>query len=88
MRFRGEPAGAGLPFVMVLRPRRGIWALSRQNSFIITELVLRSSGCSAVLADQAVDDLPALDPARHIDRLTGLVQRRSLVPRLVTGPAS
>jgi hypothetical protein len=32
-----------------------------------------------------VDDLPALDPASHIDWLTGLVQRRSLFPRLV-GP--
>jgi hypothetical protein len=57
----------------------------RQNSFTIAELALRSSGCSPVVADQAVDDLPALDPASHIDRLTGLVQRRSLFPRLV-GP--
>ena len=45
----------------------------------------RSSGRFPVLADQAVDDLPALDPGNHIDRLTGLVQRRSLFPRLV-GP--
>jgi hypothetical protein len=30
-----------------------------------------------------MDDLPALDPGSHIDRLTGLVQRRSLFPRLV-----
>ncbi len=30
-------------------------------------------------------DLPALDPGSHIDQLTGLVQRRSLFPRLV-GP--
>jgi hypothetical protein len=29
--------------------------------------------------------LPALDPGGHIDRLAGLVQRRSLCPRLV-GP--
>jgi hypothetical protein len=41
------------------------------------------SGCSPVLADQAVDDVRALDPAGYIDRLAGLVQRRSLVPRLV-----
>jgi hypothetical protein len=55
----------------------------RQNSFTVAELVFRSLGCSPVLADQAVDDLPALDPASHIDRLTRLVQRRSLFPRLV-----
>jgi len=30
-----------------------------------------------------VDDLPAPDPGGHIDRLAGLVQRRSLFPRLV-----
>jgi hypothetical protein len=30
-----------------------------------------------------VDDLPALDPGGHIDRLAGLVRRRSLFPRLV-----
>ena len=39
--------------------------------------------CSSVLADQAVDDVSALDPGGHIDRLAGLVQRRSLLPRLV-----
>ena len=32
-----------------------------------------------------MDGLPAFDPGGHIDRLTGLVQRRSVVPRLV-GP--
>jgi hypothetical protein len=32
-----------------------------------------------------VDGLPALDPGGDIDRLAGLVQRRSLFPRLV-GP--
>ena len=36
-----------------------------------------------VLADQAVDDVRALDPAGYIDRMAGFVQRRSLVPRLV-----
>jgi hypothetical protein len=35
-------------------------------------------GCSPVLADQALDDAGALDPGGHIDRLTGLVQRRPL----------
>jgi len=32
-----------------------------------------------------VDDLSALDPGGHIDRLAKLVQRRSLLPRLM-GP--
>lgn len=36
-----------------------------------------------MLADQAVDDLPVRDPGGHIERLAGLVQRRSLLPRLV-----
>ena len=40
-------------------------------------------GCSSVLVNQAIDDLPALDPGGHIDRFAGLVQRRSLLPRLV-----
>lgn len=44
---------------------------------------LRWLGCSPVLADQALDGLPALDPGGHIDRLAGLLQRRSLLPRLV-----
>src|SRR5690348_2122782 len=41
------------------------------------------SGCSPVLADQAVDDLSVRDPGGHIDRLAGLVQWGSLLPRLV-----
>ena len=40
-------------------------------------------GRSPVLVDQAVDDLSALDPGSHVDHLAGLVQRRSLFPRLV-----
>jgi len=44
---------------------------------------LRSLGCSPILADQALDGLSALDPGGHLDRLAGLVQRRSLFPRLV-----
>jgi hypothetical protein len=44
---------------------------------------LCSSGRSSVFADQAVDDVGALDPAGHIDRMAGFVQRRSLFPRLV-----
>ncbi len=55
-----------------------------QNSHTASELVfLCSSGCSPVLADQAVDDLPAFDPRGNVDRLAGLVQRRSLFARLV-----
>jgi hypothetical protein len=51
-----------------------------------SELVFSaSSGCSPVLADQVVDDLSALDPGGHVDRLAGLVQRGSLLPRLM-GP--
>jgi hypothetical protein len=42
-----------------------------------------SSGRSPVLADHAVDDVGAHDPGGHIDWLAGLVQRRSLFPRLV-----
>jgi hypothetical protein len=41
---------------------------------------LCSSGRSSVFADQALDDVGALDPGGHIDRLAGLVQRRSLFP--------
>ncbi len=37
----------------------------------------------AVLADQAVDDLPVRDPGGHFDRLAGFMQRRLLFPRLV-----
>jgi hypothetical protein len=48
------------------------------------ELVFSApSGCSLVLADQALDDVRALDPADYIDRLAAFVQRRSLVLRLV-----
>ena len=38
---------------------------------------------SSVLVDQAVDDLPARDPAGHVDRLAGFMERRSLFARLV-----
>jgi hypothetical protein len=36
-----------------------------------------------VLAEQALDDVGALDAGGHIGRLAGFVQRRSLFPRLV-----
>jgi hypothetical protein len=54
-----------------------------QNSHTGLSWCSLPSGCSPVLADQAVDDVRALDPAGYIDRLAGFVQRRSLVPRLV-----
>ena len=40
-------------------------------------------GRSPVLADQALDGLSPLDAGGHIDRTAGLVERRSLFPRLV-----
>ena len=55
-----------------------------QNSGSGSELVfLCSSGCSAVLVDQPVDDLRAPDPAGDVDWLAGFMQRRSLFPGLV-----
>jgi hypothetical protein len=47
--------------------------------------LLCTSGCSPVITNQTVDDLPTHDPGGHIDRLAGLVQWRSLFPRPV-GP--
>ncbi len=55
-----------------------------QNSRNLSELAFRcSSGCSPVFAEQAVDDRGARDPGSHIDRLGGLVQRRSLFAGLM-----
>jgi hypothetical protein len=55
-----------------------------QNSHTGSELVLLFLlRGSVVLADQAVDDLSAPDAGSHVNRLAGLVQRRSLFPRLV-----
>ena len=36
-----------------------------------------------MLADQALDGLPAPDPGGHIDGIAGFVPRRSLLSRLV-----
>jgi hypothetical protein len=61
-------------------------AVPCQNSHtVLSWCFLRSLGCSPVLADQALDSLPPLDPGGRIDHLAGLVQRRPLFPRLV-GP--
>ena len=46
---------------------------------------MRSLGCSAVFADQALDGLPAFDLGGDVDGLAGFVQRRSLAACLV-GP--
>ena len=55
-----------------------------QNSHICSELVfLCALQRPPVLVDQAVDDLSAVDLGSHIDHLAGLVERRSLFPRLV-----
>ena len=53
------------------------------RTLVLSWCFLRSSGCSAVLADQALDDVGALDAGGHIGRPAGFVQRRSLFPRLV-----
>ena len=57
-----------------------------QNAFIGTDLGLRALGCSALLADQAAEDLPGLDPGRDIDGAAGLPRRflpQALVRSLV-----
>jgi hypothetical protein len=63
----------------------GLRALCRAKTCIMALIwcFLCLSGGSPVLVDQAVDDLPAPDPAGDVDWLAGLVQRRSLFARLV-----
>jgi len=61
----------------------GYLCRARTRALSLSWCFLRFLGCSVVLVDQAVDNLPARDPGRHIDRLTGLVQRRSLFSRLM-----
>ena len=46
-------------------------------------MFLCSSGRYPILVDQPVDDLPAPDPVGDVDRLAGLMQRWSLLARLV-----
>src|ERR1019366_5791487 len=73
----GKPAGRNR-----CRDRRGLCrAITR--TLALSWSFRCSSGRSPILADQALDDVGALDPGGHIDRLTGLVQRGPLVPRLV-----
>jgi len=46
---------------------------ARTRTMALGWYFLCSSGRSPVLADQAVDDLPARDPAGHVDRLAGFM---------------
>ena len=59
---------------------RGAVCRARTRTLSLNWCFLYSSGCPAVLADQAMDDLSARDPGGHIDRLARFVQRRSLLP--------
>ena len=56
---------------------------ARTRTMPLSWYFLSSSGRSPILVDQAVDDLPAPNPAAHVDRLAGVMQRRSLFARLV-----
>jgi hypothetical protein len=57
-----------------------------QNSHSGAELAFSALvRCPRVLTDQAVNDLSALDPGGHVDRLARHVQRRPLLSRLM-GP--
>ena len=71
----GIPADTGLA---APAPARLALCRARTRTVALSWYFLCSSGRSPVLADQAVDDLPALDPAGHVDRLAGFMQRRSL----------
>ena len=51
---------------------------ARTRIIALSWCFLCSLGCSPVLADQAVDDLPVRDSGGHIGRLAGLAQRKSL----------
>jgi hypothetical protein len=73
--FLGDPVSLLLDLMALCRARTRTMALSWY--------FLRSSGRSPILVDQPVDDLPTPDPAGDVDRLTGLMQRRSLFARLV-----
>ncbi len=82
-RLPAGTAGGFVPFDWV--EREDVLCRAKTRKPALSWCFLRSLGCSPVLADQALDGLSALDPGGHVDRLAGLVQRRSLCPRLV-GP--
>jgi hypothetical protein len=72
--------------ISITRLRRSLAGLPVpcQNSHTCAELVFSVLvTLPRVLADQAVNDLSALDPGGHVDRLARLVQRRPLLPRLM-----
>src|SRR5215472_6942359 len=73
------------PQVMAVRPggTGEVVCRATTRTLVLSWCFLCSSGCSPVLADQALDDVGALDAGGHIGRLAGFVQRRSLFPRLV-----
>ena len=56
---------------------------ARTRAMALNWHFLCSSGCSPILVNRPVDDLPAPDPAGDVDRVAGLMQRRSLLARLV-----
>src|SRR5215470_3872352 len=66
------------PACWVLCPAPANPACVVPNSFTMADLPLCSSGRSAVLADQAAEDLPGLDPGGDVDSAAGLTQWRFL----------
>lgn len=83
-RGAGMKTTAGPPARQAARQPSRSSRVPCQNSRTFSDLVVSAVvRLSAVLADQAVDGSPAPDPGRHIDRLAGLAQWRSLFPRLV-----
>jgi hypothetical protein len=83
-RLRGRPVG-WVGNLLMPGPAPLIVSLCRARTRILAVRwrFLRSLRCPRVLADQALNDLSALDPGGHVDRLARLVQRRSLLPRLM-----
>ena len=73
----GEYALAWLDSRANLKPKTRL-CRARTRTLALSWRFLGSLRCPRVLADQAVDDLSALDPGGHIDPLARLVQRRSL----------
>ena len=66
----GIPADTGLA---APAPARLALCRARTRTMALSWYFLSSSGRSPVLVDQAVDDLPACDPAGHVDRLAGFM---------------